>query len=44
METKRELLANDIQEALKEIENGDFMTGDFNDVMKAIDVEVKSNK
>lgn len=44
MKTKRELLPNDIQEALKEIENGDFMTGDFNDVMNAIVDEVKSNK
>ena len=44
IEKKRELLSKDIIEAKADIEKGNFITGDYNDIMKAIDDEIKPNK
>lgn len=44
IEKKRKILSEDIKEAQKEVENGEYITGDHKDVMRAIDDEVKSDK
>ncbi len=43
-EKKRKKLLTDIKEAKQDIENGDYITGDYKDIMKAIDDETKSDK
>lgn len=43
-EKKRKILSNDIREAKEDIEKGNFITGDYIEVMKAIDDEIKSDK
>lgn len=43
-EKKRKLLSEDIKEAKRDIETGNYVTGDFNEIMRAIDDEVKSDK
>lgn len=44
IEKKRKILSEDIKEAKKDIETGNYITGDYKDVMKAIDDEAKSDK
>jgi hypothetical protein len=43
-EKKRKILSKDIREAKKDIEKGNFITGDHKKVMEAIDDEIKSDK
>ena len=42
-EKKRKILAGDIKEAKDDIEKGKFITGNYEQVMKEIDDEVKSD-
>ncbi len=44
MEKKRKILSNDIQEAKEDIKKGNYITGDYKEVMKSIDDEIKSDK
>lgn len=44
IEKKRKILTNDIMEAKEDIKKGNIISGDFNEVMKAIDDEIKSNQ
>jgi len=44
IEKKRQQLLKNVKEAKHNIETGDYITGDYKDVMKAIDDETKSNK
>ena len=41
---KKKNFSNDIREALKDIKKGNFITGNYEQVMKAIDDEIKSDK
>lgn len=43
-EKKRKILSNEIREAKEDIEKGNFITGDYKEVMKAIDDVIKSDK
>ncbi len=43
-EKKRKILRDDVKEAIKDIEKGRFITGNYEQVMKAIDDEIKSDK
>lgn len=44
IEKKRKILLTKVQEAQMEIEKGDYVTGNYEDVMKAIDDETKHGK
>lgn len=44
IEKKRKLLIEDIKEAKKDIAEGNFITGNAEDIIKAIEDEVKSLK
>ncbi|MEO8445945.1 MAG: hypothetical protein ABI528_00540 [bacterium] len=44
IERKRKLLSQNIIDAQTDIENGNYITGDANEIMKAIDDEIKSDK
>ena len=41
---KKKNFSNDIREALEDIKKGNFITGNYEQVMKAIDDEIKSDK
>ena len=41
---KKKNFSNDIGEALEDIKAGNFITGNYEQVMKAIDDEIKSDK
>jgi len=43
-EMKKKNFSNDIGEALEDIKNGNFITGNYEQVMNAIDDEIKSDK
>ena len=43
-EKKRNLLSDDIRDAKNDIEKGKYITGNYEQVMKEIDDEVKSDK
>jgi len=44
VEMKKKILSNDIGEAIEDIKAGNFITGNYEQVMKAIDDEIKSDK
>ena len=41
---KKKIFSKDIGEALEDIKKGNFITGNYEQVMKAIDDEIKSDK